>query len=59
MQKGRKICLEAMRQHGDITGKIMAKDEYIEFYVKGSDIFMGNFRDNLRRLVNNIDFSQL
>ena len=59
MQKGRRICSEAMRHHRDIAGKIRAKDECIEFYVKGSDIFMGNFRDNLCRLVNNIDFSQL
>ena len=51
--------MEAMRQHGDITGKIRAKDECIEFYVKGSDIFMGNLRDKLCRLVNNIEFSQL
>ena len=59
MQKGRRICLEAMRQHGDITEKIKAKDECIEFYGKGIDIFIGNVRNKLRSLVDNIDFSQL
>ena len=59
MQKGRRICSEAMRQHGDIAGKIRAKDECIEFYGKSIDIFIGNVRDKLRSLVDNIDFSQL
>ena len=59
MQKGRRICSEAMRHHGDIAGKIRAKDECIEFYGKGIGIFIGNVRNKLRSLVDNIDFSQL
>lgn len=48
-----------MKQHSDIDSKIKAKDECIQFYHKSIDIYLGNVRDKLRSLVDNIDFSQL
>lgn len=42
-----------------MSSKIKAKDECIQFYHKSIDIYLGNVRDKLRSLVDNIDFSQL
>jgi len=48
-----------MKEHKDLSAKIKAKDECIQFYHKSSDIFVSNVKDKIRSLVDNIDFSQL
>jgi hypothetical protein len=48
-----------MKQHSSLPMKVNAKDECIQFYNKSVNIFIGNVKDKLRSLVDNIDFSQL
>ena len=48
-----------IKQYPDLEQKMAVKNECVTFYNKSIDIFLGNVRDKLKSLVDNLDFSTL
>ena len=53
------MCNDMIKQYAGLEEKIAVKNECVTFYNKSIDLFLGNVRDKLKSLVDNLDFSTL